>query len=79
MDILKIIGRLILFLVGGLFLASGLFCGVIGATSISGWMIGLIGLAFAALGGYMIASSVGLTGKKKATPQTTDDTGMKQE
>ncbi len=79
MEILKIIGRLILFLVGGLFLASGLFCGVIGATSISGWMIGLIGLAFAALGGYMIASSVGLTGKKKDLPPASDNNEINQE
>ncbi len=65
MEILSIFIKVILFLVGALFLASGLFCGAIGLTSLSAIWIGLIGLAFAALGGFLIAFVFGLTGKKK--------------
>ncbi len=66
MEILNIFIKLILFLIGAVFLASGLFCGVIGATSLSAIWIGLIGLAFAVAGGYLIAYAIGAVGKKKA-------------
>jgi len=68
-EFVKIFGKLVLFLVGAIFLVGGLFCGAIGISSGPEWMFGLIGLAFAALGGYLVALTFGLAGKKKLAEQ----------
>lgn len=80
MEILKIFIKIVLFLIGALFLVSGLFCGAIGISSGSGWMFGLIGVAFAALGGFLLALVFGLLEKKKSAEQseTFGDAGEKR-
>jgi hypothetical protein len=69
MEILRVFIKILLFLIGGFFLVGGLFCGAIGISSGSGWMFGLIGLLFAALGGFLVALPIGLVGKKKPAEQ----------
>jgi hypothetical protein len=79
MEIVKMFGKLVLFLVGAIFLVGGLFCGAIGISSGPEWMFGLIGLAFAALGGYLVALTFGLAGKKKLAelPEIYEESGKK--
>lgn len=64
MEILRMFIKVVLLLVGLLFLGSGLFCGVIGFTSTSAIFVGVIGLAFAALGYFLILLGLGKLGKK---------------
>jgi len=69
MEVLKVFFKVVLFLIGALFLVSGLFCGAMSIGSGSGWILGLIGLALAALGGFLVALPFGLVGKKNLPEQ----------
>ena len=54
MHVLKILFKAVVFLIGMLFLASGLFCGAIGTLAHGGTMVGLLGIGGAAIGGLLL-------------------------